>query len=240
MNYDDEKVRWADGYDRLMREVLMMLVNGNRPESIRARAQGFLLVLADAYGYAVPKVGNPSVWHPEEGYVVFPFAAPVAPSFHQKLFDLGVIDVQPGNPLTHWDLRLPVSGPGIQGIGVAQDPLTFAELRRVNVQRCESVFHRLADWSPNDWGCAVGGELGELLNLMKKLRRASDKIGKFDLNDERLWLEAGVTREQIAHELADTAIYLDLLAAIFCVDLGEAIREKFNIVSERRGSNIRL
>jgi NTP pyrophosphatase (non-canonical NTP hydrolase) len=46
--------------------------------------------------------------------------------------------------------------------------------------------------------------------------------------------------EVIAQELADTVLYADLLAARLGINLGEAIRDKFNIVSERMGSDIKL
>jgi NTP pyrophosphatase (non-canonical NTP hydrolase) len=106
------------------------------------------------------------------------------------------------------------------------DGLTFNELREADVGRCNSgVFpgHTLDSWSPTDWACAVAGEVGEACNLIKKLRRGEI-----------------VSLEDIGFELADAVIYIDLLAARLGIDLGEAIREKFNIVSERRGSNARL
>jgi NTP pyrophosphatase (non-canonical NTP hydrolase) len=97
-----------------------------------------------------------------------------------------------------------------------RDGLTFNELREANVGRCEDAFHPVDAWSPSDWACAVAGEVGEACNLIKKLRRGED-----------------VPQQDIAFELADAVTYLDLLAARLGIDLGEAVREKFNIVSER-------
>ena len=88
------------------------------------------------------------------------------------------------------------------------DGLTFAQLRTANVTRCESAFHPLEDWSKMDWGCALFGELGELSNLVKKRRRG-----------ELVPLRA------VADELADAAIYLDLLTARVGVDLGDAVEQ---------------
>ena len=101
--------------------------------------------------------------------------------------------------------------------------LTFEQLRQADVARCESVWHMCDDWTPTDWACAAAGELGEACNLIKKLRRGEE-----------------IPLVGIAHELADTVIYLDLLAARLRIDLGEAIREKFNLVSARVGSAITL
>ena len=102
------------------------------------------------------------------------------------------------------------------------DSLTFDELRRANLARV-NAFHALDEWSPTDWATAAAGELGELCNLIKKLRRGED-----------------ISRDELAHELADTVTYLDLLAARLGIDLGEATRVKFNLVSKRIGSDMRL
>src|SRR5688572_30842112 len=93
--------------------------------------------------------------------------------------------------------------------------LTFARLRKKNVERCNKDFPQcLKEWSPSDWMCALTGEVGESANLIKKQRRG-DKIDK----------------KEIAYELADAMTYLDLLAARLGIDLGAAVVEKFNIVS---------
>jgi NTP pyrophosphatase (non-canonical NTP hydrolase) len=109
------------------------------------------------------------------------------------------------------------------------------ELRAANVTRCEEVFHPLDAWSPTDWACALGGEAGEALNAVKKLRRLAD--GNNTAKDPQT--EAGAIRA-IAEEIADTVIYADLLAARLSIDVSAAVREKFNAVSELRGSTVFL
>ena len=47
-------------------------------------------------------------------------------------------------------------------------------------------------------------------------------------------------REAIGKELADVQVYLDLLALKVGVDLGRATMDKFNEVSVRVGSDIRV
>lgn len=103
--------------------------------------------------------------------------------------------------------------------------LTFAELRRANVARCEgpAFAHSVFDWSPNDWATAVAGEVGEACNMLKKMRRGE-----------------GMPLHAVAYELADAVIYIDLLAARLGISLGEAVAEKFNLVSEKRGAAERL
>ena len=104
--------------------------------------------------------------------------------------------------------------------------LTFRELREKNVQRCEDVFHELYSWSLTDWATAVAGELGESCNIIKKIHR-----GDFSLDE---------IKDKLADELADTQLYLDLLAARAGIDLSAAVIKKFNEVSDKRGSKIKL
>jgi NTP pyrophosphatase (non-canonical NTP hydrolase) len=113
--------------------------------------------------------------------------------------------------------------------------LSFDELREANVTRCEQVFHALNDWTPTDWACAMAGEAGEACNEVKKLRRLDGADAEMDTAEERHWLKV-----KIAHEIADLIIYADLLAARLEIDLAEAVRYKFNEVSDKRKSTVKL
>lgn len=115
--------------------------------------------------------------------------------------------------------------------------LIFKVLRVANRTRCERSFHPIRAWSPTDWATAMAGECGEACNLVKKLRRAAGPImesGKANTPG------AAVLIPMIADELADLIIYADLLAERLGIDLGKAVALKFNKVSERVGSTIRL
>ena len=115
--------------------------------------------------------------------------------------------------------------------------LSFTDLRVANETRCEGAFHPITAWSLTDWATAAAGELGEACNVIKKMRRfegsRNDPTQNIDPASDR-------GKRMLAHELADTVIYLDLLAARAGIDLGEAVQEKFNLVSERVGSSVRL
>ncbi|MBI3938159.1 MAG: hypothetical protein HY323_14370 [Betaproteobacteria bacterium] len=115
--------------------------------------------------------------------------------------------------------------------------LTFGALRKVNVARCEEVFHALAAWSLTDWATAAAGELGEACNIIKKMRRYVTSTNDPGQNIDPASDEG---RRLLAHEIADVVIYLDLLAARAGIDLEAAVIEKFNLVSERTGSLARL
>lgn len=130
--------------------------------------------------------------------------------------------------------------------------LTFDALRGANAARLPEfknkhgeLAHSKADgsdWSPAQWLQAVIGELGEYANVRKKYERGDLSAEEF----ERL----------AAKELADVQTYLDILARRCLdvtgagglveaahpdgVDLGRATIAKFNEVSFRVQSSVRL
>lgn len=79
------------------------------------------------------------------------------------------------------------------------------------------------------FGNAAAGEMGEACNVIKKLER------------ERLGLPGSKANiDQLADELADVIIYLDLIAMKIGVDLETAIKNKFNKDSNKHGFNVLL
>ena len=106
-------------------------------------------------------------------------------------------------------------------------PLTFRRLRKVNVLRCKTAFkRRLSDWSLAEWSNAMAGECGEACNITKKMLRGDKNIKEY--------------RNELAKEIADIIVYTDLLAAAADIDLEKAVIEKFNEVSDRKKSKIKL
>ncbi len=113
--------------------------------------------------------------------------------------------------------------------------LTFDQLRAVNVPRCEK-WHPpdSLPWSLADWSNALCGEAGELANVIKKIRRQETGArNQGDPSMEELKVMA-------LNELADVVIYADLLANQLGGNLGEAVKAKFNKVSEKYGFEERL
>ncbi len=108
------------------------------------------------------------------------------------------------------------------------DDLRFSALREANVLRCETHYHSVSEWSLADWMACVSAEAGELAGVIKNMRRFATERGK----NGHLIREAGV--KDLAQEAADVVVYLDLLCARAGVDLGAAVREKFNLVSRER------
>lgn len=114
------------------------------------------------------------------------------------------------------------------------DGLTFNVLRGANKERLPQFKNAKgqpahsepdgSDWSLAEWCNAITGELGEAANIIKKIRR-----GDMSLDE---------AREALAEEFADVVTYLDITAMRAGVDLGEAVKKKFNKVSERVGSSV--
>lgn len=106
--------------------------------------------------------------------------------------------------------------------------LTIRELQFLNQQRCirTDAFAKCKDWAPADWLEALVGEVGEYANWSKKYKRGDISRAKF--------------LTEAAKELADVQCYLTLLADSLHTNLEQAVIEKFNEVSERVDSPIRL
>lgn len=124
--------------------------------------------------------------------------------------------------------------------------LTFEVLQQANLARIPTFKNKHgelahskpdgSDWSPAQWLQAVVGELGEYANVRKKFERGDLTLAEFEV--------------EAAKELADVQTYLSILA-MRCldnkesvhpkgVDLGDATLLKFNEVSKRVGSSVRI
>ena len=112
--------------------------------------------------------------------------------------------------------------------------LTFHRLSQANLSRAKR-WHKggLDEWSVSDWAVAMAGEAGEACNAIKKLRRVEENIANLSESADRQLSTRAEAIAAIGAELADTAIYLDLLAQRLGLNLAEEIIAKFNKVSER-------
>lgn len=121
-------------------------------------------------------------------------------------------------------------------MGYMTDGLTFNVLRAANTARLPTFKNRKgeiahsqadgSDWSDAEWFEALVGEIGEFANIKKKIRRGD--IGPVE------------GKKLLADEDADIMTYFDLLMLRLDIDLGAAVIEKFNEVSERVGSPVQI
>jgi NTP pyrophosphatase (non-canonical NTP hydrolase) len=77
--------------------------------------------------------------------------------------------------------------------------------------------------------------MGEACNVAKKIKRIDTKLARRANESNRAKLVA-----KLADEIADTIIYLDLLALREGIDLPKAITSKFNRTSKKFGFPERL
>lgn len=110
----------------------------------------------------------------------------------------------------------------------AHDRLSFVELREANRDRHVEWWKGTTP-SIAFRGNEVAGEVGEMCNVVKKLER------------ERLGMRGSrATKKDLAEELADVLITVDLLAMDEGIDLAAAVVAKFNATSEKYGLKRRL
>lgn len=103
------------------------------------------------------------------------------------------------------------------------------QLREANSARQDEWENAKGKLSLSYFGNAIAGEVGEACNIIKKIER------------ERLGLRGSrASLSDLAEELADVIIYMDLLAADCNIDLEEAIKNKFNKTSEKYNLGTRI
>lgn len=115
-----------------------------------------------------------------------------------------------------------------------------SEINRARTQRWHGGGKR--DWSVAEWTNALGGEVGELLDAIIALISASGTLqntGKKILRHETALAERSWNTPELAdllaqaqREIADVHLYNDLVAGHLGLSLYEAVRDKFNMVSE--------
>lgn len=116
-----------------------------------------------------------------------------------------------------------------------QKHATFQYVSEINKNRAIE-WHKapLSNWSPQDWGCAMVGEAGELCNVLKKMKRVQDEITSSNNPESEKLIKMA------AEEIGDTFIYLDLLCQRLGLDMYTCVSETFNRVSKREGFSHRL
>lgn len=119
---------------------------------------------------------------------------------------------------------------------MADGYLTFRDLAKVNATRVKRWHpYGITSWSITDWACAAAGEMGEVCNAVKKLRRVENEIANRSDDPSRLIANKPQAILAIGEEIADTIIYLDLLAQRLGIDIASFVIEKFNRTSEQYG-----
>ena len=113
--------------------------------------------------------------------------------------------------------------------------LDIDKLVEINVKRTNEACIPLDDWTLSEWALGIGEEAGEVLGVCKKLRRMECGINfKKDPQSKEEYMK------KLEGELADVVLYTCLVSAKANIDLSKAIVDKFNEVSDRLNTNIKL
>lgn len=97
------------------------------------------------------------------------------------------------------------------------------QLKEASRKRCAAFGFELDEWTVTDWGNATAGEVGELCNKLKKIRRGDV-----------------IPLMSVGEEAADVAIYLDLTCQRLGLTLEQLIVHTFNKKSDDIGSPIKI
>lgn len=123
----------------------------------------------------------------------------------------------------------------IRTLMAREEHLTFRTVANINSWRSKVWHPSGKEWSLLEWAGAMCGEAGEAANVAKKIRRI-----EMGLNTPKTIRASTTDREtlvrtQLAPEIGDTYIYLDLLAAKAGLKIEDCIRLSFNAKSEELG-----
>lgn len=114
--------------------------------------------------------------------------------------------------------------------------LNLEAMRPINVQRAKEGFRCYDNQPLTYWTTALAGEVGELCNMIKKMQR----VEKGGVDGGSSYTAKDINKEMLKEEIGGIVIYIDLLASLLDIDLGEAITETFNKKSEQMGFMQRL
>lgn len=117
-----------------------------------------------------------------------------------------------------------------------KDDLTIHYVQEMNIERSK-VWHKDSEpWTAADWSNALAGEVGEICNKVKKLRRIQTKMAHLrNQSDKPEDIVA-----TIGEEVAGAFLYLGLLCHHLGLDMAQCIVAEFNRVSVQQGFAQRL
>lgn len=117
--------------------------------------------------------------------------------------------------------------------------MDITDIQRINKERANR-WHGgdFKGWSTLEWAGAMCGEAGEAANYAKKIKRMEDRLAGNQFSEhltENQSDELNEYRDKLGLELADTFLYMCLLASRQGLNLEGFIIRKFNSKSEEMG-----
>lgn len=116
-----------------------------------------------------------------------------------------------------------------------ENELTFREFNNVNVQRSLAEFKQAVIPANEPFFFrGLVGEVGEAANAIKKMTRGMDNTDWTKRKD------ADIKMQDIEDEIGDILTYLDLWASSMGLDLETCLKNKFNKVSDKLQTTLKL
>ena len=111
--------------------------------------------------------------------------------------------------------------------------ITFKKFIDANIARADEFFDK-GNTDIGHWTTATSGEMFEAIAEMAHLGAAlCDTVKRSNGDVEKI-------KGKLAHEYADCITYFFIKSGIFKIPLERATLEKFNLVSDKIGSKIKL
>lgn len=110
----------------------------------------------------------------------------------------------------------------------------FNRFQRLNLERCNDAFFPLYKRAATYYSSCVAEEAGEVCSEVNTLINLA--ASRCEETNE----EYSIHRQLLGRELADLITYAFLLAEFYKITLSDVFISKFNEVSKKKGSNIRI
>lgn len=116
------------------------------------------------------------------------------------------------------------------------EAMNFREFQRINEARIPAFGPNCENWRPMEWGCALAEEAGEVCGVLKKRARTPHPT----LAGHDITGKPNPTLSDLGEELADVLTYAFIIASRHGIDLNNALRLKWNKVSEKVNHPVRI
>lgn len=116
--------------------------------------------------------------------------------------------------------------------------VTLRDIAHYHRQR-NKLWHAGSEpWTLADWSNAAAGEMGEVCNVIKKIRRLQTGMKGAQLRNQGT--DTSELVDKVKGEIGGLIIYLLSLCDALQIDMTDAIRDEFNKVSDEQGFDVKI
>lgn len=115
--------------------------------------------------------------------------------------------------------------------------MTFKQFSEANLLKTEKFYDPIQSWYYTDWACALAGEVGELCNIIKKMRRVSTNQSELIELQHMAVDDVKKFSSMLREEIYDCYVYLDLLTQRLGMDMSDLLEEQYYENAKKKGLN---